>query len=114
MDYAGRNCECLSGLQPKRLASVEIDFQLALQDDKALIRVGMPMPAELPLHYGHANAMVVDVANHEVLIGLLNGSCFPFQIDNCQWGKRRFLDMSASVFTSLSSVICHGHQMRDT
>src|SRR6266404_5635816 len=80
MDHAGRDCERLSRLQPKRPSVGKVDFQLAFQNKETFIRTRMLMPAELPLHHSHSHAMVVHVENHEILVGLLYRKCFALQV----------------------------------
>jgi len=33
----------------------------------------MLMPAELTLHHGQANAVIIDIQNYKILVGLLDG-----------------------------------------
>lgn len=82
MNNTGRNRKGVSGLQVIRLVFCNVDFQLALDNQKALIRVRMFMPTKFAFHDRQSNGMIVYVEDHKVLIDLLNGSRFLLQVDD--------------------------------
>jgi hypothetical protein len=72
MDHTGRNRKRLSRLQTKGAAIDDIYFQFAFYDKETLIGMWMLVPPEFPLHHRHTDAVVVNVQNDEILVGLLD------------------------------------------
>jgi len=72
MDHTRWDCEYLSRLQKKCAAVREIYFQIAFHDQETLIGTRMLMPAKFSLHHRHSHAMIVNVHDDEILVGLVD------------------------------------------
>jgi hypothetical protein len=72
MDHTRWDCEYLSRLQTKCTAVREIYFQIAFYDQETLIGTRMLMPAKFSLHHRQSHAMIVNVHDNEILVGLVD------------------------------------------
>ena len=75
------NIEKPSGLEHDGGCIHEIDFQLAFQNQKALVRAGVPVPAVFAAHDSEPDAVSVDLHEREVAIALAHASGELFEVD---------------------------------
>ena len=84
------NIEKPSGLEHDGGCIHEIDFQLAFQNQKALVRAGVPVPTVFAAHDSEPDAVSVDLHEREVAIALAHASGELFEVDlgeSCECGS---------------------------
>ena len=89
MNGSRRHGKGLSRKEFDRASVRQVDLQTSLQRQKALVGPRVLVPAVLALHDRHAEAVVVDLDDHKILVRFCYSRRGALQIDSRRSEERR-------------------------